>query len=488
VLLGGDELAEQWLRRMTKSDDWTLRDERRWELRNRLERQLAAALFRAAKGRGRCGKRVPGDLLKAPEAGDTHAADVALALKELLAMAAVRELRTVSILAALSPGTVTLEGCRLTRVCIDVRLQYLRSRIAERERKHWPPRLKDLKRKVHGAGWYFGLRDWQSRYNAACAFALPLTVDRELDPERADELAACALAELRRATAHVDSAFLASKRAWILSEDPDLDGLRADPRFEDFEAVFLPGAAQTPPRPRDVKKLEAARYVRDLLVASARSCERAWHEHGTALGVHPDVHVMLEWWADELCAWRAVWQVARNGRHWRSRLDLIEEMARRGDRAGTAPVEVAFRGYENDPLPSSTRSVVDLANAAEERLGKLDGVLAKLAGDPPVHVLLPDIENLQRRLRDLDAHADEPRWAALEDLCCHHAALWQRLGEWLTVGFGDADAAEQEAFCTALRQTEALWRQTYDAWRGGGRAARRRRFGRTNGARPVAAA
>jgi hypothetical protein len=70
--------------------------------------------------------------------------------------------------------------------------------------------------------------------------------------------------------------------------------------------------------------------------------EQCWHRRGRRLDAHPDLHEMLDWWADEASAWERVQQLARHHRHWRARYELVADMqgwsAKHGlEASGTCP-------------------------------------------------------------------------------------------------------------------------------------------------------
>ena len=52
---------------------------------------------------------------------------------------------------------------------------------------------------------------------------------------------------LEKATTRADSAYIGQRRDWLLSEDPDLKGLRATAEFQRFEVMFLPGGGDSAP-------------------------------------------------------------------------------------------------------------------------------------------------------------------------------------------------------------------------------------------------
>ena len=85
-----------------------------------------------------------------------------------------------------------------------------------------------------------GFDRWQENYNAACAYAVPTDGGRRPQAAGMTSWRKRRSSGLPRAAACSDSGYLAGRRAWLLSEDPDLDGLRGHPRFKWFEAMYFP--------------------------------------------------------------------------------------------------------------------------------------------------------------------------------------------------------------------------------------------------------
>jgi hypothetical protein len=261
-----------------------------------------------------------------------------------------------------------------------------------------------------------------------------------------DDLARLAVERLGRATSCADSGYIAGRREWLVSEDPDLDGLRTHQRFREFEAMYFPSDRPTPPRPRHVRQLESARYIRELLADTADRWEKEWHRRGRQLEPRPDVHTMLDWWRTELQAWELVRQVAVDYRHWPVRLQLIEAMREWAAQYDFAPLHVSFRRYEERPLcgPRGTLLRAD-ANEPTERAERLLIAVHQCLPDPGARrrarVLLRTLEQWQSTLLQLDIDGRSPDKLLLAKLCDGHAGLWQLLQRWL---IEDAPLRQQE--------------------------------------------
>jgi hypothetical protein len=510
VLLGGDDLANQW--RKTGPRDpkrWNRRDIRREELRARLRRQLEPALEPLASNGGerrRYGTRSLQQLLDPkPGTNPKVAAEVECRqeLQELFALLALSDVQDMEALLHRADRRLVLspDSIRLTALCIHVRLDSIQSQLGRES--DWPPHPKLLEQSINQIEPKAGFSHWHEHYNAACAYALPLRDLRHSDipkeERRRSELVKLAVGRLEDAAAQTDSAYLVGRRDWLLSEDPDLDGLREDPRFTDFEAVHLPAERRTPWRPPEVKKLENARYIKQLLVGAANRWEEVWHNRWEELERRSDVHVALTWWADECEAWRLVGQAAFHYGHWHSRWTLIERMREWARIYDFKPLEVPFPRYEDDPLvkprdSSGTDLAEKAADAAAKRFEAIGVKLRQLelsVQQPVDSDLDPDdlrqMDSWQRRLRQLDAAGREPRRLVLAVLCDHHAALWQRLGEWLESDADPKNDPKERAFSKEVVRTSQLWCPSHRVKRtgvlvmAGGRAAIYRRRGSRNG-------
>ncbi len=416
VLLGGPALGRQWYREPCRPP--TERDEQRRSVRERLAIELADELPAA------------GPLLQEPDGRLSRRERERLRreLRALLADYALHQLPQVhaclgDLRDCAGPQArppLSELSLALTRRCIEERLEWLRC----------PP----------GTGWMWtddritqllaaasvDMNCWHEHYNAACLIALPLLVADGGTPEQRDQLARHAVAHLERAVACADSGYIATRRDWLLAEDPDFDGLRRHPRFKAFEAHYLPAGRPTPRRPERVQRLETARYTQDLVAASAQRCRALWQARRS----EPPV---TAWWQAEQRAWQAIDRLAVHHRHWRSRLDLVATM---GALDG-AQLEVAFRRYDESPLASaSDEHRVDALAKAE--LAASDARLATLAGR--IDARLDDaIDGWIERLRG-DAPPGPTELAAVLD---RHVAVWERLGEWFCAPQRDAERASE---------------------------------------------
>jgi hypothetical protein len=310
---------------------------------------------------------------------------------------------------------------------------------------------------------------WHEHYNAACAYALPLQdTTTPMSAEDRAEYAEKAVCRLKRATARADSAYLASRRDWLLSEDPDLKGLRRTDEFRRFEVIYLPSAKATARRPRDVQHLENSRYVKALLVTTAQRWQQVWHERARRLTSAPDIHELLEWFTDELRMWEHVRDIARDFRHLRTRLALIQDVAECADKYGFKPLAVAFPRYEDDPLDEGDDDACEVAARTElknreNRLRALSQELCAHTPSEPAITLLDDLTRWQATLRYFDATAKTPSQYLLAQLCDHHAAMWQLLEQWLTVPNG-SDPAARRRFKDKAKDTRRLWYTAQTGW------------------------
>ena len=127
---------------------------------------------------------------------------------------------------------------KLTEVSIALRLAWLGHKSAGgRPPAQWPPKPEDITAQIRRIEGRRPFRHWHEHYNAACAYALPLH-DQSLTD--VGKLAERAVDRLEQATARADSDYIASRRDWVLSEDPDLKGLRGWHKFQEFQLLYLP--------------------------------------------------------------------------------------------------------------------------------------------------------------------------------------------------------------------------------------------------------
>lgn len=423
VLLGGRVLAKQW-HAVAESKRPTRRDEQRRMLRNCLRPPLQERLSFEPE-RARWALEETGEIdeerfLALRELFAVHALEDCRALRE--------QLRRRRRLGRTRPSRATIE---LTELCIELRLAWVLAQ-SGRPAMAWPPGPEEIDRRIAAIG-RRGLRHWHEHYNAACAYALPL-LDRNIeDPGHRTALAKRAVASLENAVAHADSAYIAGRRDWLLSEDPDLKGLRGAHEFERFELLYLPSDGITPRRPRNVQQLESSRYVRDLLVATARLRQATWRTRRAAAGAGPDIVQVREWFDEERSAWEGVRDVATHYRHARTRFTFVRALRTHADRYGLTGAEVPFPRYDAAPVASrdddepTCEDACALAVRQTDR--RLERVARLLRGPLPAELALWDA-----RLRDMDACGQTPSPETLLHACERQGALWQRLGEWMASG------------------------------------------------------
>ena len=423
VLLGGRVLAKQWLAPPGEHGP-TLRDEQRARIRACLTPHLVERLSFA-------GRRLAEWALAEPFCVDDERF---LILRELFGAYALRDCRVLRrdlrrhVLRRTRPSIATV---KLTELCIELRLDWIRQQRG-RPDTAWPPDPAAIDARIRAIRRGRPLRHWHEHYNAACAYALPL-LDSRLEEGYRAKLAGLAVERLEDATAHADSAYIAGRRDWLLSEDPDLKGLRGTHAFERFELLYLPSDGITPRRPRNVQQLESCRYVRDLLVATARIRQATWRDRRAQAGARPDIVDVRGWFEDERLAWEGVRDVATHYRHPRTRFTFIRGLRTHAERCGLAGADVPFPRYDGEPLSATGDGERACEDACARAVKRADDRLAQLAEllRAPSEPLLGELRRWEAQLRDLDAGARPAPPYALARVCERQGALWQRLGEWL---------------------------------------------------------
>ena len=459
VLLGGRVLAEQWRKIAKDLENPSERDEQRRRLRQCLRSHLK-------KGLRECDPAYPVDkLLEEPMEVDDQLfralrkAFADFALRDSRALRREMRLNVFDRRATLTPATV-----RLTEECIELRCRYVRFQDRE-PGVTWPPTVEQLDERISGIERErrrlrrpFGR--WHEQYNAACLLALPL-LDERLCDEFADKFAEAALERVEAAMAHADSAYIASRRDWLVGEDPDLRGLRATRQFAEFEVMHLPSASITPRRPKNVQQLESSRYMRSLLTTAAEQWRAVWRERRAAINGGHDAQLVLAWFGDELRAWEAVRTVACDGCHSGTRLVLIRNLQDGARRHGRPQPECVFPLYELAPLDGAlARDSCDEAafkeiRAADERLHAICAIVGERASARTA--LLAGLEDWQATLRRTDAAAQRAPAPLLQRLCARHAALWQLLAQWIEAGDETAAAEAELEFRAKVDEARDLW-------------------------------
>lgn len=403
VLLGGDRLPEQWLQAINLGGA-VRRDQERRDLRDIL-----------------------GELDQQRRQVDPKSPQAVRAMFSAEAGQAAEELRK-SIRSPLRKRLTTLTPAAVSFSSV---IGNVRQRLGE------PKGVDDIKQFIGMEIRRVGrLTRWNEHYNAACAWSVPLlanvlpegtALSKEMEASIADQ----AVKELALACACADSGFIAGRRDWILSEDPDLAGLRARPVFKCFEAGYFARYSPTPQRPHMAPELAVSHYTRDLLINLATLREQTWHGRAKRVAAWTDVHELSDWWHEEHRAWQMVDDVADNYRDWRCRLQLLERVRELSAAAGENPAEPRFERYEEHPLDTPAGRDVDTVAAYDldrlnERLGDLPGLIdGRLNGS--ANGFAAQLELLSR----LDAQGSAFPAGAAAEICTLEAAVWERMREWL---------------------------------------------------------
>jgi hypothetical protein len=438
VLLGGRVLAKQWV----TTPDAKCRANRRDEQRRQLRDCLSPLLQRRLEQFG-SRSRVKWALADASQTEDIRF----LELRTLFARYALQDCARMRVeLRFRDRATLTAETVRLTELSISLRLDWVRHTSARLRRRRawvrWPPAPSELDERIRRIEGRRPFRHWHEQYNAACAYALALHDQRLGD---VDTLAARAVNRLEQATARADSGYVASRRDWVLSEDPDLKGLRGRHKFQVFELLYLPSDPGVASRPRNVQQLENSRYVRDLVVQTAERWWEAWRAHGDQAPAAPGTPAVRKWFDDERRAWDGLREVALNFRHPRTRFGLINDLRAGAAQHGFARPAVPFPRYDDEPLRDQ-----DCEAAYKSEITRADDRLANLAG--LVDKVIDDLARWQTALRSLEADGRPVPAVVLRRRCVHHAALWQLLVHWFEARDEHASGRAEEDFRARVAQ------------------------------------
>jgi hypothetical protein len=256
-----------------------------------------------------------------------------------------------------------------------------------RDSSRWPPTPQQV-RELWAAAPYVGGRSLEERlrtstefadhYNAACTYAIGLLTHRHEPSEQArvDALAEAAVGELVLAADAGGSSMVATRWDRILSDEPDLDGLRPEPAFRRFETERLPSPRPAPVRPSSIVRLKASRHSVRLAYLCTERLEAAWHARAAEEG-DTDIHRALAWWRDEQGAWWLARDLALHHRHWQTRLDLIQEMQAFAERNAMPPFEVVHPRYAEQPIMGDRETVERAARHETHFSDQRMSILAK---------------------------------------------------------------------------------------------------------------
>jgi hypothetical protein len=254
--------------------------------------------------------------------------------------------------------SLTRCAVRLSKKCVCMRLDGRDAISSDRLDTAFEKTVDEIRRTSR----LLGRIAWAERYNAASLYALGPRFGTP-DDDESRRLCELAVNELGLAVQRANSRYVASRREWLLSEDPDLDLLRSAPNFKAFEATYFPPVKSLLTRPSNVHQLEAVEYVRRLLSACADRRAKLWRDRvDQRARRHPD------WWTEDDDAWELVGAVATDCHRWQTRLDFI-----RGDQRLDGRVRVARRAPRLPRVrrPSLGRFVPDRGSRdASRRCGR----------------------------------------------------------------------------------------------------------------------
>ena len=233
-----------------------------------------------------------------------------------------------------------------------------------------------------------GSKEFLDHYNAACTFAVPLLQERRSEPRRSGAgeraLAAAAVTELECAVRVGGSEKIASQWDWILKEDPDLAGVRAEPAFRRFESERFPSSEPSPVRPSEIVRLVAARHSARLCFECATRLEQQWHRRAEEAAA-TNAHEALRWWDEEREAWRLARELSLHHRHWQTRLEVIRKMQRFCATHGLGEFALSQPAYASERIDAAP-SLIDKAarremHFAHERIRTLSPELDRYGHD-----------------------------------------------------------------------------------------------------------
>jgi tetratricopeptide (TPR) repeat protein len=485
VLLGGAGLPHQW-RKLGSGDRTTRRDAERERLRERLTPSLTELFERAStwseveqhavKAYEAAGRKPPPrehceSALERREPGDRSPDR----LPELFLLGSLDRLHALHD--ELPPSRpwrrppVTQAAVRVSLLVVRERLRLLLGQARCAPQSGWVPYIEKLEEDIGEIEPASGFDRWQEHYNVACIWSLPLlTKCSETDREDVKRLAAEAVDRLECATERADAEFLVSRRDWLLSEDPDLEGLRIQPSFKSFEAAYFPSASSAPQRPREVQRWEVSRYTLDLLRAAAQRRADGWESRARALEPVTGRRVLLRWCEDERSARQLMHEVALHHRDWRTRFELVKRTREWSAENGFEPIEVAFPGFSAESGLGEDREEVQATNTntIADQDARLDLVVDRLeaAGRCAVKARDQARTRVFRMLDEIGARRNGAAQRGLPErglpraqvarLCVLHANVWRQLAELVTPSAKRHSAAARLA--EALAETAAACR------------------------------
>jgi hypothetical protein len=336
----------------------------------------------------------------------------------------------------------------------------------------WPPDPEKLRKQIPDDAKQFCT--WTERYNAGCLFALPLLTKELLFPEDPEkdcsvrqDLARRAVDQLAQGMSCATSAYVASRSDWLLSEDPDLNGLRDTDQFMGFEVSYFPRVHRfLKGRPADLHRWERSHHVNKLLSETAHGWQNTWNRRGGEIAEAANLRLaVLDWYESETEAWELVKGVAGEYRDWPTRYALIEKSAQWAIKYGFEPLQVSTPLFDRDASEAPRRGSGGSTATASPQRSATPRAGAESVDD--------EIEQNNKRLEHVREsfektipqlkgfrtefcaqhfwHSSDWR-SFLSNLCDAHAAVWQTLHDWIEERPYNEDSSGRARFEAAVTQ------------------------------------
>jgi hypothetical protein len=265
-------------------------------------------------------------------------------------------------------------------------------------------------------------------------------------------------------TAYADSGYLASRREWVLSDDPDLDGLRAELAFKCFETDYFPSADPAARRPRELHKWEISRYTLDLLSATAERWQETWLGRRRRLERDVSVSELAGWCEVELQAWKHVRKVAIHHRHWETRVKLIRQMHRWQPLHDFAPLEVSFPSFADvtgwEAEDESPPDMTALVEANDRCLAEVARVLGRAEEEDSCDSLIAGLRKSRTALGRVDGPRRTVSHLDVARLCESHGGLWDTLERCLA----DPSESAEHRLSKEVTKAERIWKRVERSW------------------------
>jgi hypothetical protein len=292
---------------------------------------------------------------------------------------------------------------------------------------------------------------WQLHYNAACAVASVLRGDSVLsratsEPEHGDALPSeattakvidQAIAELEEYAYRAGSRRVAAQADWLAIDDPDLSGLRSEPKFKLWASHHLPRGL---PPTEAYRKSDVKRFTVRVVHEGARAFAESWRERADT----PDASAaeIANWWRNERLAWETLQNSCREHLSWSERLNGLKALQAWLAAAG----QPELIDFAHEPRGDTTTAGT-LKDEVFEALIELVGDRPPPAGNdgsrlqPEKPTVLPWVHGRAKQVRTAYENGEtqaDARGSLLADIERREALRAFRIWTWLA----DALAAE----------------------------------------------